>query len=72
MDDSNNGIPVRPFGPNPGKSEEWMGKMTKVCTHGRDRELALRMLRNRFWPLQQNLELARGFQPLSATATQQL
>jgi len=39
-----------------GKSEEWMGKglagglrnkvflMTKVCTHGRDRDLALRML----------------------------
>jgi aryl-alcohol dehydrogenase-like predicted oxidoreductase len=38
-----------------GKSEEWMGKglqgrrdrvflMTKVCTHGRDRELGLRML----------------------------
>jgi predicted aldo/keto reductase-like oxidoreductase len=38
-----------------GKSEEWMGKglkgtrdriflMTKVCTHGRDKELALRML----------------------------
>jgi aryl-alcohol dehydrogenase-like predicted oxidoreductase len=38
-----------------GKSEEWMGKglkgirakvflMTKVCTHGRDKELAMRML----------------------------
>jgi uncharacterized protein len=45
-----------------GKSEEWMGKglkgvrsrvflMTKVCTHGRDKDLALRMLEeslNRF------------------------
>jgi aryl-alcohol dehydrogenase-like predicted oxidoreductase len=38
-----------------GKSEDWMGKglkgvrdkvflMTKVCTHGRDQDLALRML----------------------------
>ena len=38
-----------------GKSEDWMGKglkgarsrvflMTKVCTHGRDKDLALRML----------------------------
>ena len=100
MEDSNNGIPMRPFGRSGvkvsalgfgghhigdaesedvavrlvrdavdggitffdncweyhrGKSEEWMGKglagvrnkvflMTKVCTHGRDRELALRML----------------------------
>ena len=101
MQDSNNGIPMRPFGESgvnvsalgfgghhigdaeseevairlvqtqsteaspsstiagsiiAGKSEEWMGKglkrrsrdkvflMSKVCTHGRERDLALRML----------------------------
>jgi aryl-alcohol dehydrogenase-like predicted oxidoreductase len=41
---------------NEGKSEDWMGKaiadrrdqvflMTKVCTHGRDRKVAMRQLR---------------------------
>lgn len=42
-----------------GKTEDWMGKglkgvrnrvflMTKVCTHGRDREMAMRMLEEVF------------------------
>jgi uncharacterized protein len=46
-----------------GKSEEWMGKglkglrgrvflMTKVCTHGRDKDLALRMLEESLLRLQ--------------------